>query len=219
MILMTSDYIVELRIRNGYMRKQMLAKGYYSNAELSRASGVSSSRVGEFMNLLKAPVKRSGDWAAGVAEIATTLRCLPKDLFPPQHLEQPLKKNRAELEMDLDQISAITNASPEVLLIAKDAKNILSDAIDSLGKREAKAIREHFFDGLSTKEIAAGMPHGDECNCAKCNANVGPSIGVTPNRVNQIIARGTRKLRRAVRGQKAANELMRDMGEHYDQSF
>ena len=193
---MTSDYIVELRIRNGYMRKQMLAKGYYSNAELSRASGVSSSRVGEFMNLLKAPIKRSGDWAAGVAEIATTLRCLPKDLFPPQHLEQPLKKNRAELEMDLDQISAITNASPEVLLIAKDAKNILSDAIDSLG-----------------------MPHGDECNCAKCNANVGPSIGVTPNRVGQLIERGTRKLRRAVRGQGAANELMRDMGEHYDQSF
>jgi len=48
---MTSDYIVELRIRNGYMRKQMLANGYYSVAELSRASGVRPSRVGDFMNL------------------------------------------------------------------------------------------------------------------------------------------------------------------------
>jgi DNA-directed RNA polymerase sigma subunit (sigma70/sigma32) len=124
-----------------------------------------------------------------------------------------LKKNKAELEMDLDQISAITNASPEVLLIAKDAQNILADAIDSLGEREAKAIREHFFDGMSHKEIAAGMPHSDECNCAKCCGNVGPSIGVAPNRVHQIIARGTIKLRRAVRGQDAANELIRDMRE------
>jgi hypothetical protein len=207
---MTSDYIVELRIRNGYMRKQMLAKGYYSNAELSRASGVSPTRVGGFMNLLTAPVKKSGDWAAGVAEIAVALKCLPEDLFPPQHLEQPLKKNRAELEMDLDQILAITNASPETLLIAKDAQNTLSDAIDSLGKRDAKAIREHFFEGLSTKEIAAGMPHGDGCNCVKCCGNVGPSIGVTPNRVHQILERGTRKLGRTLRGQDA---LLRDMRE------
>jgi len=208
---MTSDYIVELRIRNGYMRKQMLANGYYSVAELSRASGVRPSRVGDFMNLKTAPVKKSGDWAAGVMEIAVALKCLPENLFPPQHLEQPLKKNKAELEMDLDQISAITNASPEVLLIAKDAQNILEDAIDSLGKREAKAIREHFFEGMSQKEIAAKMPHGDECNCAKCTRNVGPSIGVSPNRVHQIIARGTKKLRRAVRGRDAANELIRDM--------
>ena len=208
---MTSDYIVELRIRNGYMRKQMLASGYYSNAELSRASGVSSSRVGEFMNLKTAPVKKSGEWATGVEEIAVVLKCFPENLFPPQHLEQPLKKNKAELEMDLDQISAISNASPEMLLIAKDAQNILADAIDSLGKREAKAIREHFFEGMSTKEIAAKMPHGDECNCAKCRES--PSIGVTPNRVHQILARGTRKLRRVVRGQDAANELIRDMRE------
>ena len=208
---MTSDYIVELRIRNGYMRKQMLASGYYSNAELSRASGVSSSRVGDFMNLKTAPVKKSGEWATGVEEIAVALKCFPENLFPPQHLEQPLKKNKAELEMDLDQISAITNASPEVLLIAKDAQNILEDAIDSLGKREAKVIREHFFEGMSTKEIAAKMPHGDECNCAKCRES--PSIGVTPNRVHQILARGTRKLRRVVRGQDAANELIRDMRE------
>jgi len=206
---MTSDYIVELRIRNGYMRKQMLANGYYSVAELSRASGVRPSRVGDFMNLKTAPVKKSGDWAAGVMEIAVALKCLPENLFPPQHLEQPLKKNKAELEMDLDQISAITNASPEVLLIAKDAQNILEDAIDSLGEREAKAIREHFFEGMSQKEIAARMPHGDECNCAKCGENRG--IGVTPSRVHQILARGTRKLRRAVRGQDAANELIRDM--------
>ena len=210
---MTSDYIVELRIRNGYMRKQMLAKGYYSNAELSRASGVSPTRVGGFMNLLTAPVKKSGDWAAGVAEIAVALKCLPEDLFPPQHLEQPLKKNRAELEMDLDQILAITNASPETLLIAKDAQNNLSDAIDSLGKREAKAIREYFFDGMSWVEIAAGMPHGDGCNCAKCFGNGGPSIGVSSSRVGQLIARGTRKLRRAVRGPDAANELIRDIRE------
>jgi|TARA_R110000744_G_scaffold6208_1_gene21794 hypothetical protein len=210
---MTSDYIVELRIRNGYMRKQMLAKGYYSNAELSRASGVSSSRVGTFMNLQTAPVKKSGDWAVGVEEIAVTLNCFPEDLFPPQHLEQPLKKNKAELEMDLYQISAISNASPEMLLIAKDAQNILADAIDSLGERDAKAIREYFFDGMSHKEIAAGMPHGEECNCAKCCGNVGPSIGVSSDRVRQLIARGTRKLRRAVRGQDAANELIRDMRE------
>ena len=193
---MTSDYIVELRIRNGYMRKQMLAKGYYSNAELSRASGVSQTRVGTFMNLKVAPIKKSGDW-----------------VFPPQHLEQPLEKNRAELEMDLDQILAISNSSPETLLLAKNAKNTLSDAIDSLGQREAKAIREYFLDGMSWVEIAAGMPHGDECNCEKCFGNDGPSIGVSSSRVGQMIARGTRKLRRAVRGRDAANELIRDMRE------
>jgi DNA-binding Xre family transcriptional regulator len=208
---MTSDYIVELRIRNGYMRKQMLAKGYYSNAELSRASGISSSRVGDFMNLKAAPVKKSGVWAAGVEEIAVALKCFPEDLFPRQHLEQPLKKNKAELEMNLDQISAIPTASPEVLLIAKDAQNILEDAINSLGKREAKAIREHFFEGMSQKEVAAKMPHGDECHCAKCRSGKNPGIGVSSNRVHQIIASGARKLRRAVRSRDAANELIRDM--------
>jgi transcriptional regulator with XRE-family HTH domain len=210
---MTSDYIVELRIRNGYMRKQMLAKGYYSNAELGRASGVDPSRVGDFMNLKAAPVKKSGGWAASIEKIAVVLRCFPEDLFPPQHLEQPLKKNRAELEMGLDQISAITTASPEVLLIAKDAQDFLADAIDSLENREAMAIREHFFNGMSKKEVAAKMPHRDGCNCWKCRekSGKGRGVGVSTNRVRQIMARGTRKLRRAVRGQDAANELIRDM--------
>ena len=210
---MTSDYIVELRIRNGYMRKQMLANGYYSNAELSRASGVNQSRVGRFMNLKAAPVRKSGAWAAGIEEIAVVLKCFPENLFPPQHLEQPLKKNKAELEMDLDQISAITSASPEVLLIAKDAQNFLADAIDSLENREAIAIREHFFNGMSKKEVAAKIPHRDGCNCWECRkkGGKGRGVGVSPDRVQHIIARGTRKLRRAVRGRDAANELIRDM--------
>jgi hypothetical protein len=124
-----------------------------------------------------------------------------------------LKKNRAELEMGLDQISAITTASPEVLLIAKDAQDFLADAIDSLENREAMAIREHFFNGMSKKEVAAKMPHRDGCNCWKCRekSGKGRGVGVSTNRVRQIMARGTRKLRRAVRGQDAANELIRDM--------
>jgi len=97
-------------------------------------------------------------------------------------------------KMSLDQILAIR----ETLLLAKDAQNTLSDAIDLLEKRDAKAIREHFFEGVPMTEIAARMPHSDKCNCVGCCGNVGPTIGVSPTRVSQIIDRGIRSLRQTM---------------------
>jgi len=184
------DYIVELRIRNGYMRKKMIANNYYSNAELSRASGVSQSLVGRYMNLKEAPVKKSGEWSAGVEKIALALLCSPEDLFPPQHLEEPLKKNKAELEMNLDQALAISNASPEDLMIAQESRDRVQQAINSLNPRTAEAIQEYFFEDMTYDQISE-------------------NLRVSGNRVHQIVKHGIRDIKQILRRQRS-NELISD---------
>ena len=157
------DYLVQVRIKNGYMHRRMRERGFASNAALSRESGVHQSRIGEFLNLKSYPMSRiSGQWLAGVQALANTLNCLPEEMFPPQHIQDPLIKNDVEFELNLNEVRLLERQSdPEALLLEDESRTLVHTALAKLAKkhpREAQAVQQRFFEDATLKEIADKLP-------------------------------------------------------------
>ena len=53
---MAKDYLIEVRVKNGYLHGKMREKGFHTNVALSEKSGVDQSRISEFLNLRSYPM-------------------------------------------------------------------------------------------------------------------------------------------------------------------
>lgn len=164
---MTKDYSVTIKIKNNRLLEKMRAAGFESALGLSRASGVSGSGIGQYLNMKRAPVLRDGGFSQSVIKLSEFLRCLPEDLFPKAHLEAPLKKNTAEFTADatdIFQISASLSAmalpTDEKLMIT-ESKKALDELLNTLPPRERGVIEQRFglVDGQErTLGDVAGEP-------------------------------------------------------------
>ena len=148
---MAKDYLIEVRVKNGYLHGKMREMGFQTNVALSEKSGVDPSRISEFLNLRSYPMSRkTGEWLSGVMQLAEALDCVPEDLFPPQHLQNTLQKNKAEFELNLDELTMLAgDDTPETLMLADETRATVHGALDKLAEkspRRAKAVREHFFE-------------------------------------------------------------------------
>ena len=92
------DYNVLVKVRNNYLMRAMLAAGYANAAQLAKAAGIHASQVGDFLNLKKSAYNHKGELREPLVKIAGVLNKMPVELFPPQHLEKPLRTNTAEIE-------------------------------------------------------------------------------------------------------------------------
>lgn len=187
------DYIVQIKVKNGPMLRAMRSAGFNSARQLSLACGVTQSVIGSYLNLTRSPVyagSKTGDkkglWKEAIEKIAETLRTLPEELFPPQHIKTQLKQNTAEFETSLADIAQLVDQSrtPEDTLGAKQGQKLISDAIDTLTPREGEVIRRRY--GLDKGHIEAQY-------------EVGEALGISNARVHQIEQRALRKLRREAR--------------------
>ena len=192
------DYLIQVRVKNGYLHRRMREMGFPSNAALSRESGVSSSRIGQFLNLKSYPMSRiTGQWLAGVQALADTLNCLPEDLFPPQHIQDPLTKNEVEFEMNLDEVRLLERQSdPEALLLEDESRTLVHAALASLAKknpREAQAVQQRFFEDATLKEIADKLPY-----TIRPPSGSGPreTKTVSVERARQMVKSGIRDLKK-----------------------
>lgn len=179
-----SDYVVQIKVKNAPMLRAMRAMGFASAAELSRACGVDQSRLGEYLNLKRSPMLQDGMWRDDFMRIAEVLRAMPADLFPPQHLQAPLRKNTAETEMRFSElagpdIAAAWLSSPEDKLISDDVRQKLKDAMDALPDRYRYVLESRF--GLMGPE--------------KTLDEVGADLGLSRERVRQMEARALRKIK------------------------
>ena len=121
---MAKDYLIEVRVKNGYLHGKMREMGFETNVALSEKSGVDPSRISEFLNLRSYPMSRkTGEWLSGVMQLAEALDCVPEDLFPPQHLQNPLQKNKAEFELNLDEFTMLAgDDTPETLMLESETR-------------------------------------------------------------------------------------------------
>lgn len=53
---MAKDYLIEVRVKNGYLHGKMREMGFHTNVALSEKSGVDPSRISEFLNLRSYPI-------------------------------------------------------------------------------------------------------------------------------------------------------------------
>ena len=180
-----SDYIVQFKVKHGPMLRAMRRKGFQTAADLSRASGVSQAQIGLWLGLKQSPLLLSGDWRLGVAAIAEALGAMPSDLFPPQHIERPLAKNTAEVELSIDDLASLPGSiaalqSPEEHIIDKDICAKLIEHTEALSSRGRDVLERRF--GLTGPEETLEQ--------------IAQTYGVSRERVRQMEQRALRQLRR-----------------------
>jgi len=177
------DYIAQVKIRNGPMLRAMRRAGYQTAADLWRADPrLTQTQIGELLNLQAPAIQKCGAWRPIVLRLADLLKCMPEDLFPPQHIDHPLERNTAEFEISVDEVAGfLTSAeTPETLMIAAEQKAAALGMLDELPDRERLVIQMRYgFDGEGSTfdEIAAAMG------------------GISRERVRQIEQRALERLR------------------------
>lgn len=117
--------------------------------------------------------------------IAEALNAMPEDLFPPQHIRDPLERNTGEIESMFSELagpdlSAAVLSSPEDAMVEKDLRQSLSTLLESLTERQARIIRARF--GID------GLPQTLD--------QVAKAEGVQRERIRQIEAKALREMRR-----------------------
>lgn len=177
------DYIAQVKIRNGPMLRAMRQAGYHTSADLCRADPrLTATSVGEMLNIKTPAVNKNGSWRVRALYMSELLKCLPEDLFPPQHIDRPLERNTAEFEISVDEVAGfLTSAeTPETLMIAAERKATALAMLDDLTPRERKVIEMRYgFDG-------------DESTLADVGAAMG---GISRERVRQIEQQALRRLK------------------------
>lgn len=176
------DYSVQVKVKNNWFLTKMRDAGFDSAAELSRSCGVSQQDVGKLLNLQVAPTNAREEWRQQVIKISEALKCLPEDLFPPQHIRAPLAKNTSTFEVSRGEIALFLSdqRTPEQTLINAENAEAVELALLSLKPREERILRMRF--GINTASQTL-----DDC------AN---ECGVTRERIRQIEAKAFRKLRK-----------------------
>ena len=192
------DYELTVTIRNNYLLTAMRRAGFKTIRELADASGCSYQSLLKCANLKKAARHgRTGDFRPLVKRVAEFLRVSPEMLFPVQHHGDPLPKNTAQMEADLEQVVQLTSAIDEERMLPAPDEQIdwaaaLAAGMDTLTEREQTALKAKF--GLD----------GHEMTLEQTGKLIG---GVSPERVRQILFKAIRKLRHSERSEKMGEIL------------
>ena len=175
------DYLVTVTVKNNIFLKAMEENGFKTAVSLSRASGVSPGTIGDYLNLKQTPLGRNG-FKQSILLISKTLKRLPEDLFPPQHLEKGLNTNKVHAEVCFEEFKELLGQkTPEQLLEFKEMKNKVHLALSQVKGRDRKVLEYRF-----------GFTDGKEKTLKQC----GVEFGINQERVRQIEARGLRFLRK-----------------------
>ena len=143
---MPKDYRLEVRVKNNYFLEKMEAAGIKTQAELARRSGVKSSDVSKYATLRVTPRLKNGGWSMAILKISGALKCLPEDLFPPQHIEDPLEKNKAVALFDLEEAAAVIDGAEavEAVAITHMATDALEEALKQINPDHADTLTKRY---------------------------------------------------------------------------
>lgn len=174
--------------------------GYTSALGLSKATGVCPSAIGLILNLKHPGQTRFGKWYAAVQQLADFLKCFPEELFPPQHIRNPLQKNKAVLKADISDVAALTTSMRSLALPAlkglelEETKATVIKMLEVLNERERKIVESAVFDG------------GHPTAMAK-------EFGVSRSRANQMYQRALEKMQNRARAQGVGRETITEFDE------
>lgn len=196
-----SDYELQLKIKNAPMLNAMRECGMKTAADLARAAGLSQTTVGKMLNLSLTCCNKLGEVRSNVQAVADVLGEPPDMLFPAGHIIEPLEENTFTAQVTVDEMARLTNNSGAVdpmLLLEREERDSVDLCADilkksSLNKREVAVMTARYAKGLTYRE--AGKP-----------------LGLTPERVRQIVGGALRKLRHNDDNFALLKNLNRDYG-------
>ena len=182
---MAKDYIIEIKIKNGPMKRCMKIAGFETASELARASGLAPTQVGIYLNLKQPAIhKKTGEWTKSVKKMADAMKVLPEMMFPEQHYKNPLEKNSIEAEVGIEEIQFI---------IGEGLTRTLEETVDE--GRKLDAIEEVMSSLLLRERQVLDMRFGMNGEEEHTLGDVADTLCVTPERVRQIESKALRKLR------------------------
>ena len=193
------DYEVKITIRNNYLLRLMRDRGIDNGLRLSELSGATSEQIYKMLSLKMTPFKEDGTLRSSVEKVCDFLNATPYEIFPPQHINTPLKNNVAFYEASLEEVARITNkaqSDPQKLIEQTEAKKAVAIAVSCLSARDADVIEKRF--GLNGHQPMTL----DE---------IGKEQGVTGNTIRIIEQRALMRLRHP--------RMSKHQLEHHKQAF
>lgn len=180
---MDKDYILQIKVRNGPLLREMRRCGFTTASALARAAKCNNTIVGQYLALALPPYDTAGRLRPSIERIAFALKVIPECLFPPQHLQKALAVSNGEVDISLNDVAGLidSNSDPSRRLTIADNERQLSVALASLEPRRAGILRELFGVDMAERrtldEIAADQ-------------------GVTKERIRQLSIKAMRTLAR-----------------------
>ena len=178
------DYRVEVKVKNNYLFKLMESYGLSNAAELSRASGLAQTDIGKLLNLKVPAFTKTGKPTAATQILCDFFTCSVDDLFPPQHINDPLQINSSAIEANMAELTSSSllagGTDPLQILSNDDAADLVAAAVGKLTSREKTIVDARFgLNGEGEKTLA----------------QIGKELNLSSNRVRQIEQKAMRKLR------------------------
>lgn len=169
------EYVAKIKIKNNLILSRILER-WPNVAQFCDANGLSTTGVGNFINMKERALLKDGQWSALALRLADALDVLVGDLFTEEQAQADLLSNEAFVEMDRQQ--ALTMSSGFMELENKQEVALL------LGKAN-----------LTAKEQAVVLGIAND----KTHVELGRELGVSSTRVGQCEHRALSKLRIAAR--------------------
>jgi len=180
---MTKEYRVEMKVRNATILRALENLREAPSAFAKRV-GVDAGVMCAIVAMTKCPQKADGMWRKEIVALSEATGILPEDFFTPRQIEG-FERTRAKYdvaEADWDRRNFFASEKERFLLEAADpgktagAKDLADTLLAELrlhNPRDAKAVQLHVLDGITLEEV-------------------GKIIGLSRERVRQIMCRGLR---------------------------
>lgn len=178
------DYRVQVKVQNNYLVRMMQSRGISTAAQLQRETGVTQGDIGRLMNLKIPAYTKYGIPHLFVTTLCDFFNCEVEDLFPEQHINDPLETNLASSEFNLDDLvsSHLLSAGVDPLeaLMSDDRAGVIDKALDVLTSREKRVVGLRFgLDGEGEHTLK----------------EIGNTVDLSSARVREIESNALRKLR------------------------
>jgi len=178
------DYRVEVKVKNNYLFSMMKSYGLSNGAELSRASGLDQTSIGRVLNLKAPALTKAGKPTATAQTLCDFFSCSVYDLFPPQHINDPLQTNSGSIEANMAELTSSNllagGTDPLQIVSDGDAVDLVAAAVGKLTSREKTIVDARFgLNGEGEKTLV----------------QIGKELNLSSTRVRQIEQKAMRKLR------------------------
>lgn len=181
-----SDYLAQVKIKNGRIWSLMKEHDIKSQAELARLAGLGPSEIGAIMNFKNSPMLKSGEWRSSVLKIADVFGVLPDEMFSPEQLMLEVETNHRDYLISHDEVMLLADQREAHLSLAEDEKDaemmrdLIEATLEMLTPREKAVI-----------ELRYGIGSGGEHTLSE----VGDLLDISSERVRQLEYKALRKLR------------------------
>ena len=190
-----SDYELQISVKNAPLLNLMRKNGITKLTQLAELADVGYQQLCNFANLKMTIYNAKGEVRLTPAKLSDFFNVMPEELAPePQHYT-PLSKNKVSVQLNAEQMFALTHQHTEVdpvaLFTEGEMQKNVHKMLEHLTPREKKVLTKRYLEEQTFREISE-------------------DLGVSTERVQQIEWKALRTVRRNMWNDDCALMNLRD---------